>query len=66
MMAPISKKEALIAECERQRCHLLQEAAALKVDVQAFTQRTQNYALVAMAAVGVSLGIWLVLRARAK
>jgi hypothetical protein len=66
MMAPISRKAALIAECEQQRLHLFKEAEALKVDVQAFTQRTQHYALLAIATVGVSFGIWLALRARTK
>jgi hypothetical protein len=66
MTVPTSRKDALIAQSEQQRSRLLESAVALRSDLQAYNQRSQDYALVALVAVGLSFGIWLALRTESR
>ena len=59
-----SRKLQLIAESDKSRELLLEQATALKVELGAFKQHTRKVALISAAAIGVVLTLWLVHRYR--
>lgn len=59
-----SRKLQLIADSDRSRELLLEQATALKVELGVFTEYTRKVAIISAAAIGVALSLWLIHRYR--